>query len=155
MKLTIAPDAPTIVRNLYVVTHDEVAGALGAFTVVGRVPPYPFNGFVQPVDNEPVVNRLKAGVSVPVKFSLGGDRGLDIVAVNSPTSRIVSCQVGVAVGDVEQTATAGQSELSFDETTGLYTYVWKTDKSWAGQCREFTLTLADGTSHNAMFLFTR
>jgi hypothetical protein len=34
-----------------------------------------------------------------------------------------------------------------------YTYVWKTDRSWAGTCRKFVLTLSDGTTHEALFRF--
>ena len=35
-----------------------------------------------------------------------------------------------------------------------HTYVWKTDKSWAGTCRQFTLTLADGNAKVANFKFS-
>ena len=33
--------------------------------------------------------------------------------------------------------------------------MWKTDKAWAGTCRELTITLNDGTTHTAQFKFTR
>ena len=55
---------------------------------------------------------------------------------------------------VDQTVTAGSSSLSYDTTTGQYTYVWKTQKSWAGSCRQFTLRLSDGADHIALFMFT-
>ena len=48
---------------------------------------------------------------------------------------------------------AGSSSLTYDPTTGLYTYVWKTDKVWAGTCRQLDLRLADGTDHPAFFRF--
>ena len=34
---------------------------------------FPVSGFLAPVDAPPVVNSVKAGAAVPVKFSLGGD----------------------------------------------------------------------------------
>ena len=37
-------------------------------------------GFLTPVDNPPAVNLVAAGQSVPVRFSLGGDFGLGILA---------------------------------------------------------------------------
>jgi hypothetical protein len=37
-----------------------------------------------PVDSPPTVNTVKAGAAVPVKFSVNGDRGLDIFAVGYP-----------------------------------------------------------------------
>jgi hypothetical protein len=36
-----------------------------------------------------------------------------------------------------------------------YTYVWKTNSSWAGSCRKLVITLADGTSHAALFRFVK
>jgi len=37
---------------------------------------------------------------------------------------------------------------------GLYTYVWKTDRTWKGTCRELNLKLADGSNHSVQFRFT-
>ena len=53
--------------------------------------------------------------------------------------------------DIEQTVTAGQSSLSYGSSQ--YTYVWKTDKAWAGTCRLLTVKLVDGSSHTASFKF--
>jgi hypothetical protein len=52
---------------------------------------------------------------------------------------------------VEQTVTAGASSLQYDATTDRYTYVWKTQKAWAGTCRRLVLQLDDGTIHEAVF----
>jgi hypothetical protein len=57
--------------------------------------------------------------------------------------------------DIEQTVTAGGSSLSYDAGTGTYTYVWKTDKTWANTCRRLTVRLSDGTDHWADFRFTK
>jgi hypothetical protein len=116
---------------------------------------YAFAGFFSPVNNLPMVNTVKAGSAIPVKFSLGGNRGLAILAAGSPTSQVVACQSGAATDPVEQTVTAGASALSYDAPTGQYTYVWKTDNTWTNSCRTLTVTLADGTSHAATFQFTK
>ena len=50
-----------------------------------------FGGFFPPVDNPPVLNIVIAGQAVPVKFSLGGDFGLGILAAGSPSSAKVEC----------------------------------------------------------------
>lgn len=39
-----------------------------------------FSGFLQPVDNLDTLNTVKAGAGIPVKFSLGGNQGLSILA---------------------------------------------------------------------------
>jgi hypothetical protein len=59
------------------------------------------------------------------------------------------------VDGIEETVTAGGSSLSYDAATETYNYVWKTEKSWAGTCRQLTVKLVDGTSHYANFQFTR
>jgi hypothetical protein len=55
--------------------------------------------------------------------------------------------------EIEQTVNADRSRLSYDADTGTYTYVWNTDKAWAGQCRRLTLRFADGIEHSALFRF--
>jgi hypothetical protein len=113
---------------------------------------YPFSGFFSPVDNPPVVNTAKAGAAIPVKFSLDGDRGLDIFATGYPKSRVVACDSGAPLDAVEEVVAAGSSELSYDPATDRYTYVWKTTKQWKN-CRELIVRLADGSEHVALFRF--
>ena len=36
---------------------------------------------------------------------------------------------------------------------GLYKYAWKTDRGWAGTCRELRVLLVDETLHTAKFRF--
>jgi VCBS repeat-containing protein len=117
-----------------------------------------FAGFFEPVDNPGpgpryVFNSVKAGSAVPVKFSLAGDQSLDIFSPGYPTSRPVKCATAARIDPIEQTVTAGNSSLSYDPASDTYTYVWKTDKGWAGTCRVLTVQLNDGTQHLAYFRF--
>jgi dipeptidyl aminopeptidase/acylaminoacyl peptidase len=114
---------------------------------------YDFDGFHEPVNDLPTTNAVKAGSAVPVKFGLGGDQGLGIFATDYPKSQQIDCDSAAPVDDLEQTATAGDAGLSYDATTGQYTYVWKTGKSWAGTCRQLVLKLDDSTTHQASFTF--
>jgi hypothetical protein len=114
---------------------------------------YAFSGFYRPVDNLPMVNTVKAGSAVPVKFSRGGDQGLAIFATGYPASVSTSCSAATTDA-IEETVTAGGSSLSYDATSGQYTYVWKTDKAWTG-CRQLQVKLRDGSSVWAAFSFTR
>jgi hypothetical protein len=114
---------------------------------------YRFSGFLGPVNMPPVINTLRAGEAVPVKFSLGGNKGLDIFANGYPASRTVSCNADAATDEIEQTVQAGSSALRYDAGTGTYTYIWKTGQAWAGQCRRLILRLADGIEHTALFRF--
>ena len=114
---------------------------------------WPWQGFFQPVDNLPTVNVVKAGSAVPVKFSIGGFRGTDILADGYPASSVASCSTSADTDTLEEVATPGASELSYDAGTGRYQLVWKTSKSWANTCRTLVVKLADGSLHKAAFRF--
>ncbi len=116
--------------------------------------PFDFSGFFQPVDNPPMINSVKAGQAIPVKFSLGGNQGLNIFAAGYPKIDFVACTNNPA-DPIESTVAAGNSSLSYDPTTDQYTYVWKTDKSWAGKCGTLKVMFVDGTTHTALFTFTK
>ena len=114
---------------------------------------YNFSGFFSPVENPPVFNEMKAGRSVPVKFSLSGNKGLNIFAADSPNSVQIACDTGAPIAEVEETSTAGSSSLTYDATSDRYHYVWKTESAWANTCRQPNVVLNDGTTHSAKFKF--
>ncbi len=133
----------------------DVAGNLATTASATYTVIYAWDGFRQPVDNLPALNVVKAGSAVPVKFSLGGNQGLAIMAAGFPTSKSVECGLTAAEDVVEVTVTAGSSSLSYDAAADQYNYVWKTDKLWAGTCRTLTVKLIDGTIHQANFRLTK
>lgn len=128
-------------------------GGTGSNTAPHKVI-FNFSGFFQPVDNLPIVNTVKAGQAIPVKFSLSGNHGLNIFASGYPKIDFTTC-TNNAQDPIESTVTAGNSSLSYDPTTDQYTYVWKTDKSWAGKCGILKVTFVDGTTQTAQFQFTK
>jgi hypothetical protein len=117
--------------------------------------PFAYSGFFQPVDNPATLNSVKAGSAIPVKFSLGGNQGLAVLARGYPVSQKVTCSSTSPIDAIEQTVNAGSSSLTFTSSSNQYTYVWKTDSTWTGTCRTFTLKLADGSSRQAYFKFTK
>jgi Concanavalin A-like lectin/glucanases superfamily len=116
---------------------------------------YEFRGFFAPVENPSVMNVAKAGSAIPVKFSLTGFQGLDVIPAGGSSSQKVECTATSLLDLLEETASPGASSLSYDATTDRYQYVWKTDKSWSGTCRKLSLRLDDGSVHTALFKFTR
>jgi hypothetical protein len=78
---------------------------------------------------------------------------LSIFAAGYPVSQKIACDSGVPLDDIEETVTAGGSSLSYDAGSNRYNYVWKTEKAWAGTCRQLTVKLIDGTEYKANFKF--
>lgn len=146
----IAIDTASVGPKTFTVNAEDNAGNVATATHNYSVV-YAFSGFFPPVDNLPALNAVKAGSAVPVKFSLGGNEGLSIFAAGYPVSRKIACDSSAPPDEIEQTVTAGSSTLSYDPSTNTYNYVWKTDKPWAGACRQLTVKLIDGTEHQANF----
>jgi subtilisin family serine protease len=144
----------TAVGTCTITAHQSGNGNYNAAPNVARSfnVAWTFRGFFQPIDNG-LVNVANAGSAIPVKFNLGGNRGLAILASGSPSSTKVACSSGAAEDAVEQTVTAGGSSLAYDATGAQYVYVWKTDGAWQGTCRQLTVKLSDNTSHTATFRF--
>jgi YVTN family beta-propeller protein len=151
-------DGTVLIQNvagdgmLGVTVHGEQS-ALGPNQSASYTVEYQFSGFFTPVDNPPVFNSAKSGSAIPVKFSLGGDQGLHVLASGFPKSQKIACDTSAPLDPVEETAAAAASGLSYDAAANQYTYVWKTDKTWAGTCRQLTLELNDSSAYAANFKF--
>ncbi|MFL5807226.1 MAG: PxKF domain-containing protein, partial [Roseiflexaceae bacterium] len=128
----------------------NTASANANYTVI-----YNFSGFFSPVANAPTLNQVSGGSSVALTFGLAGNQGLNILATNFPASRPIDCKTlaPLGTGSYQAANPSGKSGLTYNATTNQYTYSWKTDKMWAGNCRQFDLKLIDGTEHLVNFKF--
>ena len=111
---------------------------------------WPFSGFLG-LQSPPVFNAVKGGTAVPIKFSLGANRGLGIFASGYPKMRTINCTSGAPAGSLTAAQNTG---FRFDTANGHYTYDWKTDKGWNGTCRELILRFADGSERFLRFRFS-
>jgi hypothetical protein len=98
---------------------------------------YDFDGFFAPLAPQPTVSTLKAGDDVPVKFSLNGYYGLDVFA--APPAWKPGCPSPSA------DSSRAFGTLSYKASVDRYVFLWKTEPSWAGFCRELIVALGDGT----------
>jgi YVTN family beta-propeller protein len=117
------------------------------------VAPFPFAGFLPPVGSPPAVNHVHAGQAIPIRFSLCGNHGLNVIAPGYPLAQQVDCATGAPIGAGTETETAGHSGLHYDAGSDTYAYVWKTSKASAGTCLTFILGLTDDTFHTASFQY--
>ena len=110
---------------------------------------YDLAGPFQPVDAAPAVNTTKAGSTIPVKFKLGGDKGLNVFVDGYPKSGTAGC-ASTATDEIEQTVSETSATLSYDPVSTQYTYAWKTAKSMTG-CRDLVLRFRDGSELRVLF----
>ncbi len=116
---------------------------------------FEFEGFLAPLQNPPALNRIRAGTLVPVRFRLGGDHGDDVLADGFPRSAEVDCGADADPDTAEPTRSPWwwrrwwDGPLHHRSGRTTYTYLWKTDRDWAGSCRQLIVKLSDGSLHRA------
>jgi hypothetical protein len=148
-------DTATVGPHEFTVAAADLAGNTATVTAGYRVV-YDFVGFLWPVRNRPRSNVWLAGVPVPIRFELGGNHGLDVIEDGWPQVAVVDC-------DLADEPESGESarhprwfrELVYRRRKQRYVFLWKTDRRWAGTCRQFMLKLKDGTVKRADFKFVR
>ncbi len=137
-------------------TAVDGAGNLATARVVVRVGPFRLSGFFQPVDmgtaTAPVLNTVKGGSTVPLKFEAFGQGDVEmtstaVVAGIVPTK--TSCTSGLPEDTIEAVATGG-TQLRWDATGGQFIYNWQTPKQ-AGTCWLVAVNFVDGSSLTARF----
>jgi hypothetical protein len=109
---------------------------------------WPFDGFFGH-SSPPAFNTAKAGSTMPVKFSLGVNRGLGVFATGYPKVGTISCATGNPIGGL---ALAEGVRFRYDTRNRHYTYDWKTQKDWTG-CRQLVFRFTDGTERVLWFRF--
>jgi galactose oxidase-like protein len=132
--------APNVLNDAWVLTN-----ANGA---------HQFTGFLAPLTNG-VLNQVRAGQSVPVKWQLQDSTGNFLTALSTVTGTS-SANLGCgseSIGAEVPTDASGASGLRYDSTANQFVYSWKTEKSWVGTCRRFLLSLDDGSTHTVDFSF--
>jgi hypothetical protein len=139
-------DTGSVGEREFTVAAADAAGNSASVTARFRVV-YDFEGFLWPVRNRPRVNGWVAGVPVPIRFEVDGGRGADVIEEGWPQVAAVGC-------DFADEPEGGEPARSTRRRRKRrHAFVWKTDRRWAGSCRQFMLKLKDGTVKRADFRF--
>jgi hypothetical protein len=152
-------DTSSFGQHTFEVSASDNAGNTTSRAVTYTVA-YDFDGFRLPVKNTPAMNKWKAAIPVPIRFSLNGFRGARPESDGYPRS--TRC----GGGDVEMArarakaskkdrASKKEPAFKYVRRTDEYVMLWKTDEKWNGSCRDFVLQLDDGSVHVARFQFTK
>jgi large repetitive protein len=140
--------------NTVTCSATDSRGNTGSNTFTVTVGNFSFLGFFQPIDNVPVVNTVRNGSTVPVKFKLQGQGGMEITSTSAVFSTMtvrVSCNnfANQLEAPVE-TLVSGQTSLRYDLTAMQFVYNWKTPNQ-ANTCWRLDVNFTDGTTKSADF----
>jgi hypothetical protein len=133
-------------------TATDVAGNTTSSTRTYSVLGWSLRGYNSPVDMNGVVNSVKGGSTVPLKFeAFVGNREITTTTELGATFTVkeVSCSSSAPVDDIELTTTGGTT-FRYDATAGQFIQNWQTPKA-AGKCYRVTTTTADGGALTALF----
>lgn len=139
-------------EHTLVATAIDGAGWTSTATRTYRVQ-YRTTGFYQPVDMGSVVNTVKGGSTVPLKFEVFGAAGevSSTAAVTGVRFKETACgTLGPLPEDAIETLATGGTALRYDSTAGQFVYNWQTPKT-VGRCYTTSVTLDDGGSITAYF----
>ncbi len=100
-----------------------------------------FGGFFQPVDNIGVLNSLKAGQAVPLKWRLTKPNGSPITDLASVSLSVggLNCSAGAMIDDLEEIATVSSGLQNLGN--GNYQINWKSSSAYAGTCKVLYLKI--------------
>ena len=115
------------------------------------VEPWTFRGFYAPVDIAGVVNVVKSGSTVPLKFELfsGENELTSTTAIDSLRTVQHSCDPAAPTDEIE-TLVTGRTSLTYDAQAGWFQYNWKTPKGATG-CFDLIVRSTDGSELTAHF----
>lgn len=132
-------------------TAYDLAGNSKVETRSYTVLAWDLKGFYQPVDMNGVLNTVKGGSTVPLKFEVfaGNTELTDVSLVKSFTVKQVACPMGAYVDEIELVTTGG-TVLRYDFTAGQFIQNWQTPKK-PGYCYQVTMTTQDESSLSANF----
>lgn len=105
------------------------------------------SGFASPIDGGGVLNGIKAGRTVPIKFTAGAltDPGKVRVTV----ARLSSCGTGATVEAVPTAdLTTGNTTLRYDAESGRFVYNWSTKNLVVGACYRVAATAIDAAGNS-------
>jgi hypothetical protein len=136
--------SPVVASGNYTVAYVNGTFTVNVWTITG---------FYQPVDMNNVVNTIKGGSTVPLKFNIyaGGVERTSVSDVQGGTCQLFeqNCSAGTEdpMGDLPNT---GSTALRYDTTGHQFIQNWQTPKG-ANHCYVVRMTAIDGSVITAYF----
>ncbi|MEU7866403.1 PxKF domain-containing protein [Dactylosporangium sp. NPDC049140] len=130
-------------------TATDAAGNVGTSQQTYTVLPWTVRGFYRPAEMDGVVNTVKGGSTVPMKFQVySGTTELTDPAVVTMSVQQVTCAADARTAEIE---TLGTGDTTLQYADGQFQYNWKTPATMPGACYAVTATAQDGSGTTALF----
>jgi hypothetical protein len=145
-------DPTAIGTHHWTATATDNAGNQATASLTYQVLAWTDGGFFAPVNMGGTLNTVKAGSTVPLKFTVfaGPTELTSTTVVKSFAARQVSCATLDAASDPVEVTSTGGTSLRYDTTAHQFVQNWKTPSS-AGACYVVTMTTQDGSQLAANF----
>ncbi len=149
---TVSGFSTAVGTHTVTATATDKVGNVGTSSLTYTVRAWTLDGFYKPVDMGGVVNTVKAGSTVPLKFNVfkGSERLTSNIGATFSAKK-VTCGSTPVTDAIEEFTTTGSTSLRYDTTSQQWIQNWATPKSGAGSCYRVTMTTADGTTISADF----
>jgi hypothetical protein len=141
----------TVGPHTLTATAIDLAGNAQTASLSYTVSNWNIGGFFQPVDMNNVVNTVKNGSTVPLKFEIfaGSTELTTTSSVKGFSATMVACNAAAGTDEIEITSTGG-TVLRYDATAGQFIQNWQTPKT-PGVCYRTTITTQDDSKISAIF----
>jgi hypothetical protein len=148
----VAGGGTSVGPHHYTATATDNAGNTATASLNYTVLAWTTSGFYAPVDMGGVLNTVKGGSTVPLKFELfaGSTELTSTSAVTSFRTQKISCTSSTGTEDAIELLATGGTSLRYDSTAGQFIQNWKTPTG-AGTCYAATMTSNDGSTITALF----
>ena len=152
--LTTVPSNGNVGVHTISATATDKAGNVATTSISYTIKAWTLRGFYQPVDMGSVLNTIKGGQTVPMKFELfaGTVEKTGTSDISSFTQKKISCSsVSTALTDDVEITNTGNTSLRYDSTSGQFIANWKTPTGQTGTCWEAKMTSIDGSTIAGFF----
>ena len=152
--LTTVPNNGNVGVHTILATATDKAGNVATTSISYTIKAWTLRGFYQPVDMGSVLNTIKGGQTVPMKFEVfaGSIEKTGTSDISSFTQKKISCSsVSTALTDDVEITNTGNTLLRYDSTSGQFIANWKTPTGQIGTCWEAKMTSVDGSTIAGFF----
>ncbi len=116
---------------------------------------FTFLGFFDPVANDGVLNLVRAGRAIPLKWRILDANDVPVTDLASVALSVesLSCTLGTTADALTETAAGGSGLQNLGD--GYYQINWRSLLTYANSCKTLQLDLGEGILRSALFQFIR